>query len=75
MREAGHSDANGDWTMKTAALVVGVVIACLGITQAIVNHTLAPIWQTGWIPAVLVGVVLPRRADRCASRWPLRSRS
>lgn len=56
--------------LRRTALAIAVVIVGLAIAQAISHHSLEPIWQVGWIPAVLVGSIWVCKPNRCAHVLP-----
>ena len=57
------------------ALVVAALVAVAAIADAVRTNSLAPIWTVGWLPAVLVSAVRPRRsAARCSVRIRRRAR-
>ena len=50
------------------AVAVAIVLLGAVIAQALNEHTWGPIWQVGWLPAVLVATLGTRRTPgRC---WP-----
>jgi hypothetical protein len=53
-----------EWvTIVAVAIVAGAAIA-----QAIREHSWQPVWQVGWLPAVLVSLSGARRTGRCRPR-------
>ncbi|MBV9943269.1 MAG: hypothetical protein JO262_14185 [Solirubrobacterales bacterium] len=51
-----------------ATVALGAALVGFGIAQAIWEHSWAPIWTVGWIPAVLAASLGTRRTrDGC---WP-----
>jgi hypothetical protein len=61
----------GSTTFSIVVLFVAALVAGLTIAQAVRQHSWAPIWLIGWLPAILVGAfyrsAIPRR---CPGRPP-----